>query len=134
MAVASGLPVALLLVFWIAGAASSGLQVWRNAVFADVAQDAIRNLGRTIFDHVHKLDMQFYLSRNTGQLSRVLDRGQRSISFILNAMIFQTFPTMLEVSLVTGLMAYNWIAQQRPTLWTISRISERDGRLTHSDS
>jgi ABC-type transport system involved in Fe-S cluster assembly fused permease/ATPase subunit len=77
-------------------------------VFAHVAQDAIRNVGRTVFDHVHKLDMQFHLSRNTGQLSRTLDRGQRSISFILNAMVFHAFPTLLEVSLVTGLMAYNF--------------------------
>jgi ABC-type multidrug transport system fused ATPase/permease subunit len=104
MAAASGLPVALLLGYGISRAASSGLQEWRNAVFAHVAQDAIRNVGRTVFDHVHKLDMQFHLSRNTGQLSRVLDRGQRSIAFILNAMVFHAFPTLLEVSLVTGLM------------------------------
>jgi ATP-binding cassette subfamily B (MDR/TAP) protein 7 len=108
LAAASGLPVALLLGYGVSRAASSGLQEWRNAVFAHVAQDAIRNVGRTVFDHVHKLDMQFHLSRNTGQLSRTLDRGQRSISFILNAMVFHAFPTLLEVSLVTGLMAYNF--------------------------
>jgi ATP-binding cassette subfamily B (MDR/TAP) protein 7 len=108
LAAASGLPVALLLGYGISRAASAGLQEWRNAVFAHVAQDAIRNVGRTTFDHVHKLDMQFHLSRNTGQLSRVLDRGQRSISFILNAMVFHGFPTLLEVSLVTGLMAFNF--------------------------
>ena len=60
----------------------SGFNEWRNAVFAHVAQDAIRNVGRSVFDHVHKLDMQFHLSRNTGQLSRILDRGNRSISFV----------------------------------------------------
>ena len=51
--------------------------------------------------------MQFHLNRNTGQLSRILDRGNRSISFVLNAMVFNVVPTTLEVSIVTGLLAYN---------------------------
>lgn len=105
---AAGVPVALLLGYGISRAAASGLQEWRNAVFAHVAQDAIRNVGRSVFDHIHRLDMQFHLSRNTGQLSRVLDRGQRSISFVLNAMVFHIGPTVLEVSLVTGLLAYQF--------------------------
>lgn len=78
-----------------------------NAIFSHVAQDAIRRVGRRVFDHVHKLDMQFHLNRNTGQVSRILDRGNRSISFVLNAMVFNVVPTTLEVSIVTGLMAYN---------------------------
>ena len=84
------------------------MQELRNAVFAHVAQDAIRRVGRSVFDHVHNLDMQFHLTRNTGQLSRVLDRGNRSISFVLNAMVFNVVPTTLEVGVVTGLMAYNF--------------------------
>lgn len=104
-AVTSGVPIALLLGYGISRAASSGFQEWRNAVFAYVAQDAIRSVGRSVFEHIHRLDLQFHLSRNTGQISRVLDRGQRSISFTLNAMVFHIGPTLLEVSLVTGLMA-----------------------------
>jgi len=104
----SGVPVALLLGYGVSRAAASGFQEWRNAVFAHVAQDTIRKVGRTVFDHVHKLDMQFHLSRSTGQLSRTLDRGQRSISFILNAMVFHIFPTVLEVGLVTGLLTHNF--------------------------
>jgi ATP-binding cassette, subfamily B (MDR/TAP), member 7 len=102
------LPVLLLLGYGLSRAAASGLQEYRNAVFAHVAQDAIRSVGRSTFDHVHKLDMQFHLARNTGQLSRVLDRGQRSISFVLNAMVFHVVPTMLEVGLVTALMGYQF--------------------------
>jgi ABC-type multidrug transport system fused ATPase/permease subunit len=105
---ASTLPMACLLGYGIARAATSGLQEYRNAVFAHVAQDAIRKVGRSVFDHVHKLDMQFHLSRNTGQLSRVLDRGNRSISFTLNAMVFNIVPTMLEVSVVMALLGYNF--------------------------
>jgi ABC-type transport system involved in Fe-S cluster assembly fused permease/ATPase subunit len=102
------LPLALLLGYGASRAAASGLQEWRNAVFAHVAQDAIRSVGRSTFDHVHRLDMQFHLGKNTGQLSRVLDRGQRSISFVLNAMVFHVVPTVLEVTLVSGLMGYQF--------------------------
>ena len=84
----AAMPVALLLGYGVSRAASSGLQEWRNAVFAHVAQDTIRSVGEKIFDHVHQLDMQFHLSRSTGHVSRVLDRGQRSISFVLNALVF----------------------------------------------
>jgi ATP-binding cassette, subfamily B (MDR/TAP), member 7 len=105
---ATTLPIACLLGYGVARAATSGLQEYRNAVFAHVAQDAIRKVGRSVFDHVHKLDMQFHLSRNTGQLSRVLDRGNRSISFTLNAMVFNIVPTILEVSVVMGLLGYNF--------------------------
>lgn len=106
-------PVSLLLGYGTSRAAAVGFQEFRNAVFAVVAQDAIRHTGRSVFDHVHqKLDLQFHLSRNTGQLSRVLDRGQRSISFLLNAAVFNVIPTMLEVSLVTGLLAYQFGSAQ----------------------
>ena len=105
---AAALPLSLLLGYGISRATASGMQELRNATFAHVAQDAIRRVGRSVFDHVHSLDLQFHLARNTGQLSRVLDRGNRSISFVLNAMVFNVVPTTLEVGVVTGLMAYNF--------------------------
>jgi ATP-binding cassette subfamily B (MDR/TAP) protein 7 len=106
--IAAVVPVTVLLGYGMSRAAASGLQEWRNAIFSHVAQDAIRNVGRSVFEHVHKLDMNFHLGRNTGQVSRVLDRGNRSISFVLNAMIFHLVPTTLEVGLVTGLVGYQF--------------------------
>ncbi|CAB9529909.1 Lactococcin-G-processing and transport ATP-binding protein LagD [Seminavis robusta] len=108
MAATTGLPILLLLGYGTARASASGLQELRNVVFAHVAQDIIRKVGRRTFDHVHQMDLQFHLERNTGQLSRVLDRGNRSITFVLNAMVFHIAPTIFEVSLVTGLMAYSF--------------------------
>lgn len=105
---AAGIPILLLMGYGTARASASGLQELRNAIFAHVAQDIIRSVGRKTFDHVHQMDMQFHLERNTGQLSRILDRGNRSITFVLNAMVFHIGPTLLEVSLVTGLMAYSF--------------------------
>ena len=101
-------PLALVLGYGVARASATLFQEYRNVVFSRVAQEAIRSVGTDIFAHIHRLDLQYHLSRNTGQLSRVLDRGQRSISFVLNAMIFHFVPTILEVSLVSGLMAHNF--------------------------
>ena len=98
----------LVAAYGMSRAAANGLQEWRNAVFAHVAQDAIRNVGRSVFEHVHKLDLQFHLSRNTGQISRILDRGNRSISFVLNSLVFHIVPTALEVTLVTALVGYQF--------------------------
>jgi ATP-binding cassette subfamily B (MDR/TAP) protein 7 len=100
--------LALVIGYGASRASASAMQELRNAVFANVAQDAIRNVGRTVFDHVHQLDMNFHLNRNTGQLSRILDRGNRSISFCLNAMVFNVVPTTIEVGLVASLMAYQF--------------------------
>ena len=101
-------PLTLVLGYGISRATASGMQEMRNAVFAHVAQDAIRRFGTSVFDHVHQLDMTYHLSRNTGTLSRVLDRGNRSISYVLNALVFNVVPTTIEVSVVTGLMAYEF--------------------------
>lgn len=73
-----------------------------------IYKDAIRRVGRSVFDHIHQLDMNFHLNRNTGTLGRILDRGNRSISFILNAMVFNVVPTVVEVGVVSGLMAYQF--------------------------
>ena len=106
---AAGVPIIVLLLgYGMSRAAASGFQEWRNAVFANVAQEAIRKVGRSVFDHVHSLDMQFHLNKNTGKVSRILDRGNRSISFVLNAMVFNVIPTTVEVGLVTGLVYYQF--------------------------
>jgi ATP-binding cassette subfamily B (MDR/TAP) protein 7 len=108
-ATATGVPiVAILLGYGMSRAAAVGFNEYRNAVFAHVAQDAIRKVGRSVFDHVHKLDLNFHLSKSTGQVSRVLDRGNRSISFVLNAMVFNALPTAIEVGLVTTLVGYQF--------------------------
>jgi ATP-binding cassette, subfamily B (MDR/TAP), member 7 len=101
--------VSVLALYGASRAAATGLQEYRNVVFAVVAQDSIRHVGRRVFDHLlSSLDLTYHLSRNTGQLARTLDRGQRSINFVLTAMVFHIGPTILEVSLVTGLVFYQF--------------------------
>ena len=106
---ASGVPIlALLLGYGMSRAASSGFNEYRNAVFARVAQETIRKVGRGVFDHVHSLDLQFHLTKNTGQVSRILDRSNRSISYVLNALVFHIAPTVVEVGLVASLVGYQF--------------------------
>ncbi len=83
-------------------------QELRNAVFASVAQKAIRNVACNIFQHLLRLDLNFHLSRQTGGLTRALDRGTKGISFILTSMLFHIFPTFLEISMVCGILTYQY--------------------------
>ena len=80
----------------------------RNAVFASVAQKAIRNVARNVFAHLLRLDLNFHLSRQTGGLTRALDRGTKGISFLLTSMLFHIFPTFLEITMVCGILTWNY--------------------------
>uniref|UniRef100_UPI00398EE099 iron-sulfur clusters transporter ABCB7, mitochondrial isoform X2 n=1 Tax=Pristiophorus japonicus TaxID=55135 RepID=UPI00398EE099 len=78
----------------------------RNAVFGKVAQSSIRRIAKNVFLHLHNLDLGFHLSRQTGALSKAIDRGTRGISFVLSALVFNLGPTMFEVLLVSGILYY----------------------------
>ncbi|KAK4992930.1 Iron-sulfur clusters transporter atm1, mitochondrial [Elasticomyces elasticus] len=84
------------------------LQELRNAVFASVAQKAIRRVAGSVFEHLLKLDLNFHLSRQTGGLTRAIDRGTKGISFLLTSMVFHIIPTALEISLVCGILTYQY--------------------------
>ena len=92
--------------YGIARAGAFGFSELRNAIFAKVSQDAIRRIALNIFEHIHNLDLSFHLNRQTGALSRTIDRGSRGIATVLNAMVFNIIPTLFELSLVTGILAY----------------------------
>ncbi|KAI4126185.1 MAG: hypothetical protein LQ338_003884 [Usnochroma carphineum] len=83
-------------------------QELRNAVFASVAQKAIRRVACNIFEHLLKLDLNFHLSRQTGGLTRAIDRGTKGISFLLTSMVFHILPTALEISMVCGILTYQY--------------------------
>lgn len=76
----------------------------RNAVFGKVAQNSIRRIAKNVFLHLHNLDLAFHLSRQTGALSKAIDRGTRGISFVLSALVFNLLPIMFEVALVSGVL------------------------------
>ncbi|UNI17628.1 Iron-sulfur clusters transporter atm1, mitochondrial, variant 2 [Purpureocillium takamizusanense] len=96
------------------GAARVGATVFqelRNAVFASVAQKAIRRVACNVFDHLLRLDLSFHLSKQTGGLTRAIDRGTKGISFLLTSMVFHILPTALEISMVCGILTWQYGAR-----------------------
>ncbi|KAF1985504.1 iron-sulfur clusters transporter atm1, mitochondrial precursor [Aulographum hederae CBS 113979] len=83
-------------------------QELRNAVFASVAQKAIRRVACSVYEHLLRLDLNFHLTRQTGGLTRAIDRGTKGISFLLTSMVFHVLPTALEIGLVCGILTYQY--------------------------
>ncbi|XP_037578117.1 iron-sulfur clusters transporter ABCB7, mitochondrial-like isoform X1 [Dermacentor silvarum] len=97
---------AILVGYGLARAGASGFNELRNAVFAKVAHHSIREVARRLFLHLHQLDLNFHLSRQTGALSKAIDRGTRGINFVLSALLFNIVPTIFEVALVSTVLYY----------------------------
>jgi ABC-type transport system involved in Fe-S cluster assembly fused permease/ATPase subunit len=76
----------------------------RDAVFAKVTQRAIRRVALQVFEHLHSLSLRFHLERQTGGVSRDIERGTRGIGFLLNFTLFNILPTLLEIGLVAGIL------------------------------
>jgi ATP-binding cassette, subfamily B (MDR/TAP), member 7 len=100
------IPLTLLLGYGIARITSSAFKELQNSIFSSVAQRAIRLVSRDIFRHLHALELQFHLDRQTGALQRVIDRGSKSINFVLTSLVFNVAPTILEIALVSSIFAY----------------------------
>ncbi|KAF5288716.1 hypothetical protein FQA39_LY15288 [Lamprigera yunnana] len=94
----------LLLGYGIARMGAAGFNELRNAVFASVAQQSIRKIAKNVFVHLHNLDLSFHLTRQTGALSKTIDRGSRGINFVLSAMVFNIVPTIFELALVSTIL------------------------------
>ncbi|UXI14267.1 ATP-binding cassette sub-family B member 7-like [Sarcoptes scabiei] len=100
--------ISLMIAYGIARAGASFFNEARNAIFAKVAHDSIQRVANEVFTHLHQMDLFFHLNRNTGALSKTIDRGTRGINFVLSALIFNVLPTFLEVSLVSSLLYYRF--------------------------
>jgi ATP-binding cassette subfamily B protein len=97
-------PLGLVLAYGAARILSQAFGEIRDAIFAKVGSRAIRQVGLTVFRHLHALSLRFHLDRQTGGLSRVVERGTKGIDFLLSFMLFNILPTLLEISLVTVIL------------------------------
>ncbi|KAK0179807.1 hypothetical protein PV327_005524 [Microctonus hyperodae] len=97
----------LLIGYGISRCGAAGFNELRNAVFAKVAQNSIRRIANNVFIHLHNLDLAFHLSKQTGALSKMIDRGSRGINFVLSAMVFNIVPTIFEMALVSTVLGIN---------------------------
>jgi ATP-binding cassette subfamily B protein len=80
----------------------------RDALFGRVTERAMRRVGLQVFDHLHALDLDFHLSRQTGALARDIERGTNGISFLMRSTLFNIAPTLFEISLVLIILSLNF--------------------------
>ncbi|HET6265631.1 MAG TPA: ABC transporter ATP-binding protein/permease [Usitatibacter sp.] len=104
----AAIPVALLVTYGILRLSSTVFNELRDVVFVKVAQRAMRRIALEVFHHLHALSLRFHLDRQTGGLTRDIERGTRGISTLLSFMVFSVLPTLLEMALVTGFLIYQF--------------------------
>jgi ATP-binding cassette, subfamily B, heavy metal transporter len=97
-------PFALLAAYGLLRLSSTFFAEMRDIVFIRVTQRAARRIALSVFRHLHALSLRFHLERQTGGVSRDIERGTRGISTLMSFMLFSILPTLLEIALVTGLM------------------------------
>ena len=98
------LPLLLLLIYGLLRFFNTLFGELRDAVFAKVTQRAIRRAAMNVFLHLHTLSLRFHLERQTGGMSRDIERGTKGISFLLNFMLFNIIPTIVEIGLVAVIL------------------------------
>ena len=107
---AVAVPVALILAYGLARVLAQALGEIRDAIFAPVGQRAIRNLALQVFGHLHELSLRYHLERQTGGLSRVIERGTQGMEFLIRFTTFNILPTLLEIAMVGAILwrLYDW--------------------------
>ena len=98
--------VGLTVAYGMARLFTNGFQQLRDAVFAAVGQRALRQLALETFTHIHRLSMRYHITRKTGGLSRIIERGVKGVDFLLRFMLFSVGPLVLELLLVAGIFFF----------------------------
>jgi ATP-binding cassette subfamily B protein len=98
------LPLFLLVAYGLLRLGNAVFGELRDMVFAKVTQHSIRRVALKVFEHLHKLSLRFHLERQTGGVSRDIERGAAGIRFLLNFMLFNILPTLLEIGFVAAIL------------------------------
>ena len=101
---AVAVPVGIIIGYGVARLLATAFGELRDAVFAKVGQRAIRRVALATFRHLHGLALRFHLDRQTGGLSRAIERGTKAIDFLLRFALFHIIPTLLELAMVCGIL------------------------------
>ena len=103
-------PFALLIAYGLLRLSTTLFAELRDAVFVRVTQHAIRQLALTVFRHLHSLSLRFHLERQTGGVSRDIERGTNGVSTLLSYLLFSIVPVILEFALVAGVLfsKFDW--------------------------
>ena len=103
-------PATLLLAYGVLRFSSSLLTELREIIFARVTQQAVRRISLQVFRHLHGLSLRFHLERQTGALTRDMERGTRSINSLISYTLYSILPTLVEIGLVIGILLLNYDA------------------------
>jgi len=98
--------VGLTVAYGVARLTTIGFAQLRDAVFAPVAQRALRRLALETFQHMHALSLRYHITRKTGGLSRIIERGVKGVEFLLRFMLFSIGPLVLELLMVGGILFF----------------------------
>ena len=98
--------VGLTVAYGMARLMTVGLQQLRDALFAPVGQRALRALALETFQHIHRLSMRYHITRRTGGLSRIIERGVKGVAFLLRFLLFSIAPLILELVLVAVILMW----------------------------
>lgn len=99
-------PLALLIAYGVGRVLMVAFAQIRDGIFAEVGQNAVRELALRTFRHLHALSLRFHLERRTGGLSRVIERGTKAVDFLLRFSLFNIIPTIIELILISVIFAY----------------------------
>lgn len=102
------LPAGLLVAYGLLRLSTTAFTELREFFFAKVTQRAVRNVALKVFRHLHALSLRFHLSRQTGGVTRDIERGTRGISSLVSYTLFSILPTLVEISLVLGYLALQY--------------------------
>jgi ATP-binding cassette subfamily B protein len=103
-------PFALLVAYGLLRLSTTVFTELREFLFAKVTQRAVRKIALNVFRHLHALSLRFHLHRQTGGLTRDVERGQRGISTLVSYALFSILPTLVEITLVMAILVtrYDW--------------------------
>ncbi len=98
----------LTIAYGVARFLSVGLPQLRDAIFAKVAQRALRAMALQTFEHIHAMSLRYHITRKTGSLSRVMERGVKGVEFLLRFLLFNIIPLFMQLALVAGIFWYQF--------------------------
>ena len=103
-------PLALLAAYGVLRLSTTFFTELREYLFAKVTQRAVRTIALEVFRHLHALSLRFHLARQTGGLTRDVERGQRGITTLISFTLFSILPTLVEIGLVSAILIarYDW--------------------------
>ena len=100
--------VGLVLAYGFTRVLSVGLQQLRDVIFTKVGQGALRALALETFTHIHRLSMRYHITRKTGGLSRIIERGVKGVEFLLRFLLFSVGPLIVQLLMIAGVLFFNF--------------------------